>query len=302
MGAFDLANLGGYGTGIILGFLFSSIFSDRLGNTFLVVAAIFAGATIFSYVFLREPPHASQRRMSVREMFRSLTGEVSAIFPLWFSMTIITGIYFFLPRLASIAEGKAIAGQKVISPSSAPVILLGLIVLGAGAVFFGRLSDKVGRTRTIMIGVAGEIGFLLILPQLFQVLIVVPPDQPFLKTLQQVGILGVVGGILFFLGSALVPTILAYVGDRASHEYRGSAMGLYSLMLSAGIALGTVLAGVADEIGSQGGLNPQAGVEAVFFTGVIIFSTLSFTTGILLRQNRRSPSEPHLSREEARPL
>jgi MFS family permease len=235
-------------------------------------------------------------------MFRSLTGEVSAIFPLWFSMTIITGIYFFLPRLASIAEGKAMTGQKVISPSTAPVILLGLIVLGAGAVFFGRLSDKIGRTRTIMIGVAGEIGFLLILPQLFQVLIVVPPDQPFLVTLQQVGILGVVGGILFFLGSALVPTILAYVGDRASHEYRGSAMGLYSLMLSAGIALGTVLAGVADEIGSQGGLNPQAGVEAVFFTGVIIFSTLSVATGILLRQNRHSPIAPPLPTEEARSL
>jgi len=107
---------------------------------------------------------------------------------------------------------------------------------------------------------------------------------------------------MFFLGSALVPTILAFFGDKASHDYRGSAMGLYSLMLSAGIALGTVLAGVADDLGSQGGLNPQAGIQAVFYTGVIIFSTLSLTSGLLFRRSRLTPIGPDLSKGETKPL
>ncbi len=298
MGGFDFANLGGYGIGILLGLFFSTIF-DRLGNTFIVVAAIFAAATVFIYFFLREPPHTSEKRKSLREMYESLTGEVSAIFPLWFSMTIITGMYFFLPRLASRASTVP---RQVVSSSSAPTIILGLLIVGAGALFFGRLSDKIGRTRTIMIGVAGEIGFLLIFPDLFQKLVLIPPGQSFLVTIQEVGVLGVVGGIMFFLGSALVPTILAFVGDKAAHDYRGSAMGLYSLMLSAGLALGTVLAGVADDLGSQGGLNPQAGIQAVFYTGVIIFSTLSLTSGLLFRRSRLPPMGAGLPKGETKPL
>lgn len=300
MGAFDLANLLGYGIGVALGFGFSTIFADRLANSFLIVAPIFAAATIFIYIFLREPPHTYQRRMSLREMYESLTGEVSAIFPLWFSITIITGLYLFLPRLASGVTGAN--GQRLLTASSVPLIVLGLGILGVGSLVFGRLSDKIGRMRTIMIGVAGEIGFLLVFPDLFQKLVAIPPNQGLLVGIQQVGLLGVVGGILFFFGSALIPTILAFVGDKAAHEYRGAAMGLYSLMLSGGIALGTLLAGITDELGSQGGSNPQAGVQAVFYTGVIIFSTLSLTTGILLRRNRLTSPMPTLPREETRPL
>jgi MFS family permease len=237
-------------------------------------------------------------------MFHSLTGEMSAIFPLWFSLTVIVGLYFFLPRLASGISSPT--GQSLVTTSTIPLILFGLGIIGAGSVFFGRLSDKIGRMRTILIGVIGEIGFLLVFPPLFQELIQVPQGegifQGFIAAFQQAGAYAIAGGILFFLGSALIPTILAYVGDKAAKDYRGAAMGLYSLMLSAGIALGNLLAGVADEIGSQGGLNPPAGIQAVFYTGVIIFSTLSLTTGILLRRNRLMPAQPSLPQQETRPL
>jgi hypothetical protein len=50
-------------------------------------------------------------------------------------------------------------------------------------------------------------------------------------------------------------------------------MGLFSLMLSGGIAVELVVAGFADDLG---------GVQAVFYSAAIIFSGLGLTSGYLL--------------------
>src|SRR5262249_40014330 len=93
------------------------------------------------------------------------------------------------------------------------------------------------------------------------------------STIQMVGYTGIIAGFLFFLGSALVPSILAFVGDKAGREFRGKAMGIYSLMLSAGIASGNVLAGIFDTLG---------GVQAVFYSAAIIFGGLGLVSGVLM--------------------
>ncbi len=265
MGAFDLANLSGYGVGVISGTVLERVFSQSLGTIFQIVAGIFAVATVFTFLALREPPHIRERQVSLKETVGNLTGEMAAIFPLWFSLTIIVGFYFFLPKIAQTSN--------VSLSSSAGIITLGLIALGTGALFFGRLSDKIGRTRTILIGAVGELGFLILFPELFQKLVLISDGTPWLKTFQMLGFPGVIAGVLFFMGSALVPSILAYVGDKSGKEFRGSAMGLYSLMLSAGIALGNVLAGIADTLG---------GVQAVFYSAAIIFAGLGLVTGALM--------------------
>lgn len=286
MGAFDLANLSGYGVGIIFGAVGEHLFQASLGTIFQIVAVVFALATVFIFVALREPPHVYQGRKTLSEMLESLTGDVSAIFPVWFSLTIIVGFYFFLPKLAQ-TSGTTLS-------SSAAIITLGLVVLGAGALMFGRLSDKIGRTKTIMLGAFGELGFLLLFPNLFDRLIAIPVGTPWVNSLAILGPTGVVAGVFFFLGSALVPSILAFVGDKAAHDFRGSAMGLYSLMLSAGIATGNVLAGFAAEFG---------GVQAVFYLGATIFSSLCLTTGILLRRgNHLSSTARDLAKVESKPL
>ncbi len=265
MGAFDLANLSGYGVGVISGTVLERVFFQSLGTIFQIVAGIFAVATLFTFLALREPPHIHQRQVSVKETLGNLTGEMAAIFPLWFSLTIIVGFYFFLPKIAQ--------NSNVSLSSSAGIITMGLIALGAGALFFGRLSDKIGRTRTILIGALGEFGFLVLFPDLFQKLVLIRDGTPLLTTIRMLGPTGIIAGALFFMGSALVPSILAYVGDKAGKEFRGSAMGLYSLMLSAGIASGNVLAGLADTLG---------GVQAVFYSAAIIFGGLGLVTGALM--------------------
>ena len=286
MGAFDLANLSGYGVGIIFGAVGEHLFQTSLGTIFQIVTVVFALATVFAFAALREPPHAYQGRKTLSEMLESLTGDVSAIFPIWFSLTIIVGFYFFLPKLAQ-TSGTTLS-------NSAAIITLGLVVLGAGALMFGRLSDKIGRTKTIMVGAFGELGFLLLFPNLFDRLIAIPAGTPWVDSLAILGPTGVIAGAFFFLGSALVPSILAFVGDKAARDFRGSAMGLYSLMLSAGIAIGNVLAGFAAEFG---------GVQAVFYLGATIFSSLCLTTGILLRRgNHLASSARKLAKAESKPL
>jgi len=270
MGGFDLSNLAGYGAGILLGLAFSHVFASNLGYSFIVISAVMGASAVFVYFALHEPLHSSREQRNLRGIYDTFTGEVIGILPVWFALTIVLGFFLFLPRLVKNA-GVSDLGQ------SAPLILLALVVLGVGAVMFGRLSDKVGRMKTMLIGALGELGFLLVLPDLFQRLVVIPPNTPWIDSYNMVGPIIIVGGLLFFLGSALIPSILAYIGDKASKEFRGSAMGLYSLMLSGGIAIGTVLAGVSDDLG---------GVHAVFYSAAVIFAGLGLTSAWLLHKQQ----------------
>ena len=129
---------------------------------------------------------------------------MASIYPLWFSLTIIVGFYFFLPKIA--------AGSSFSLSSSAGLVVIaaGLIALGAGALLFGRISDKIGRTRTILIGAFGELGFLLTFPDLFQKLVLVPEAASLFDEIRilfrMLGYQGLIAGALFFMGSASLRT------------------------------------------------------------------------------------------------
>ena len=68
--------------------------------------------------------------------------------------------------------------------------------------------------------------------------------------------------------AAMVPTVLATAGDRALADRRGSAMGLYSVMLSGGTAIGTLVAGVVHRTGGLTGILEAA--TAMFLAACVL--------------------------------
>src|SRR5213594_2314903 len=80
MGAFDMANLSGYGVGAIAALVMRKMYLQSPGTIFQIVAGLFGIAALFTFLTLREPPHAHQRRVSLKEMVDNLTGDMAAIF------------------------------------------------------------------------------------------------------------------------------------------------------------------------------------------------------------------------------
>jgi MFS family permease len=80
---------------------------------------------------------------------------------------------------------------------------------------------------------------------------------------------------LFFLASAIAPAILSYVSDISGKARRGSANGLYSVVLSIGMAIGNILGGFVSEFG----------VQWIFFAGAgILFPSIIISSSLLRKK------------------
>jgi len=252
MGTFDFMNVGGYAVGLALGSRLDIAFSGQLGEAFFATGATVAAAFCIAVLVLREPAHAvSSEKLSVNPL-KSIDDRTKATLPIWLAVTITLGMVFFLPR----AFARAGLGSGI----TAEILIAGVLVIGMGSVGFGALSDVVGRTKVLAIGAAGAMCLLVTLSASFMA-----GAPVFLQNLPIIGICALAT-------SALVPSILAMVGDRSLHEMRGSAMGLYSVMLSGGTAIGTVVAGVAHRI---------SGLSGIFEVATVIFAAASVATAAL---------------------
>lgn len=264
MGAFDFFNIIGYALGILLSSWLISIFYHRLSYVFLTAGVLFLITTILS-LFLKEPPHEFSERFHANP-FTALDKNARSMLPLWFAVTFLLGIVFFSPK-ALVTLG--------IRPSETGILLfIGAIMLGVGSIFFGTLSDKIGREKTILIGTLGIIGVLGSLIYLIEKQKKI--NENFLITITEIvrrdPWLAIIAGLSVFMMTAIVPSILAYTGDKAHISRRGSAMGLYSTMLSIGIASGNLIAGFAFDLG---------GPLAIFRIATIIFISMALLTVIL---------------------
>ncbi len=266
MGAFDFSNIGGYAGGLLVGGRLFDALRSQLGYAFIVTASVMILALAASYLLLREPEYAhgvTRESMSLNP-FAGLDQRTKAILPIWLSLTSLIGMVFFLPRaLRQVGIQATLTGE---------LLFAGIMVIGVSSIGFGAIADKLGREKTMAIGAVGLFGLLVGLGLLFQS---ISSGRSFARLLFIIGPAGIAT-------SALVPSVLAAVGDRAKEGRKGETMGLYSLMLSLGIALGELFAGFASQLG---------GISTILYAGSVIFLAAALLTfGLLWRAGKQPPS------------
>jgi len=252
MGGFDLANLGGYGLGCGVGGLLVNVFADELSYAFWVTAGVFLFAGLMAARFLVEPVRIWElKQPKIRQ--RRLGTKIRPVLPVWIAQTIILGMYFLLP--------KAFRDSHILLTRET-LIFLGVLggLFALGAIVFGHISDKVGRTRVMVLGAFGELGFLILFGWSL-------PRNEFVKY-------ELLLWPMFFLASSIAPTILAYVADISGKAKRGSANALYSIVLSIGLAIGNII----------GGFVADLGIQWIFYAGAGILFPSILLTSTLLRQ------------------
>ena len=251
MGGFDLANLGGYGLGFGVGSVLVTEFASRLSYAFWVTSGIFLVTSILATKFLIEPVRSDELNQPGMRR-RRIGSKIRPVLPVWLGQTIILGMYFLLPKAFKDAN-ITLTGQML--------IFLGAIggLFALGAIVFGHISDKVGRTKIMVLGAVGEFGFLVLFGWSF----------PYFLTY------ALILAPLFFLASAIAPAILSYVSDISGKARRGSANGFYSVVLSIGMAIGNIL----------GGFVAEFGVQWIFFAGAgILFPSIIVSSSLLRKK------------------
>ena len=264
MGAFELTNLGGYAVGYIIG----AVLFHALGGAGSF-AALAAFTAVLTPAVLAMAETAPVKGISIPlNPFKGLPPSTWPAIPLWFALTTFIGM--------GIYSGRAIAG--VLSPSSkfahieSSLLLSGaLIVVGLGAVFFGRLSDRWGRERTLNLGIAGVMSALAVLAVLLWT-----GSSPLYAI--------ALASPLVFLASAIAPSVLAIVGDRALVAMRGTAMGLYSVVLGVGMALGAMV-GAASAVALGGLIGIVLAALAIFSTATALYIALRILTARIRKYN-----------------
>lgn len=252
MGTFDFANIGGYAVGLFLGGRLDAAYGSKLGDAFFITSLAVAAAFVVGLLVVREPEHPRGEGRASLNPLRALDPRSRAILPIWLSVTMLVGVVFFLPR--------ALAEIGLAGSTTANLLFVGVLALGVGSIGFGALSDVIGRAKVIIIGSVGLMGLLGTVGYSFHE-----------------GMRGItrnfpVIGVFAILTAALIPSILATAGDRAGAGARGQTMGLYSVMLSAGTAVGTLIAGEAHSIG---------GLSGIFYAGAFLFGAACIVSGLL---------------------
>ena len=265
MGGFEFINLGSYGVGYLLGSFLYTVFAGPAA--YLTIALLTTAATPIFAKFLPETRPAAP--VGGKFLLSVLPPSAVLLLPVWFALTTIIGLGMYAPRVLQV---KGVGNSGVENLVVGFLFVGALSVLGAGAIFFGRLADRWGRVKTFRLGLVG--GLLALVTLNAALLLGLGPVEAVALTAP-----------LLFLTSAIGPSILALIGDEADIRYRGTTMGIYSVMLGLGIGVGSLLAGLMAELYRHAEINGLAAAAlGVYVSMATLHIVLSRTYGVYLKE------------------
>lgn len=247
MGRFDAVNLFGWISGFAAGYILVSALEpglnhpERLAPAFWVGGAAVLLAFLLAWHLTSSVKEKKARHLFDRERFRRavLDPDILLVVLPWGTIYMLLGA--LLTFLGTAATSKTI-GLKPWELGVA--ILVGGSILLVTQPFYGRMTDRLGRSKIMQVGILGFLGILASAG----VLTVEGFDHP-LVSYPAAGALGV--SVIAAL--AFGPSSLAALADLSLRLSRGTTMALYIVMIAAGMAVGILLSAVLfNALGNDG--------------------------------------------------
>ena len=264
MGAFDAFNLLGWVAGYAMGALFLEILKASLWESFMIAGLMALIGSVYSLVNIAEPKKYDI--LSKRIRFDSIVGvfrqrSILLLTLPWFIVFMIIGsVLTFLTVSTS-------QGVLTISPVLLSSIIAGVgVVLVVTQVFYGWLSDLIGRLPILVVGAVGFIGVISTIGVGYGLASPATAENVRDSIARFWPLLGVFG----FMALAFGPSALSSLADETREKMRGVTMAVYSIVISAGMFVGVPLvAGIFDRFGGPGVLYFMVGCAVVMFLLVI---------------------------------
>ena len=238
MGTFDGANLSGWGAGFLMGGLVNESLASDLYLGFLLAGLVGASGLLYVHLSVKEPD---------RDAFTVKVLHAKHILSVFKRRSVILLTMPWLMMYIMIGGGLAFAGLEG-QNQNIPAWLVGAGMAGLCALllstqrFFGRLSDRHGRMPLMLTGVGGILGLVLLGGGVY---LAGWPESIEVVTgnLLVWGPIMALAGVFGFMAFAFAPAALASLGDVAKKRQHGVTMSVYSMVISAGMMIGTPASG-----------------------------------------------------------
>jgi MFS family permease len=255
MGGFESVNLGGY----LIGFLTSGIILLFKEVSYLISFVFMFSAFIMSLLLKVNERRKTEIRLSLSE-FKS----TSILLPIWIGFAMILGFAFVLPKLFTVLNIRLTIGNiDSVNPRGGVTIfiLVAIIIVMIAAIIGGFITRFIGKKYALIIGSIST-ALLLISSSIFL-------NNPIA--------LLVILAILIFPSLSLPTSLLSLLADFTDKtSVRGPYIGVYTIALGVGIALGQLLGGT---------LFQKYGIQSVFQLLSALFITLAIISILLIRKN-----------------
>jgi MFS family permease len=246
MGIFEFVQIFGWLAGFALGGVLAEVFEGELFWAFVIAGAMGAFGAVYALLNVKEvrrQEHLSEE-LGWGHLVSVLRQRAVVLLVLpWVLVYILISTIFTFFSKAGFEEWH-LSGYQVTALLGGG----GLMIL-ATFVFFGRLSDRVGRMPVMVVGTIGMVGLMATLGVMFMT----SPDgsdDPWDHSRRFVAPLAVFG----LMAGAFGPSALASLADVSQSRKRGITMGLYAFVISAAMTAGPLASGAIIDIWEGAGV------------------------------------------------